>query len=343
MSSSLNDAAPIEKETPDSFASSVKRFAIFNSVIAGLLYVLSRFGTKGEGSLAQIRTVGMLAIGIQWLVFVHAGGLLFGNERTEKFYDLTGALTYISCTTLSLYKRQQSGGALSDRQTILALFVFVWCSRLGSFLFKRILKDGHDSRFTVIKKSLLRFLTAWTLQGLWVFITALPVFVLLSVKDSTPLGTLDYCGFGLWIFGFLFEVVADTQKTMFRSDAQNKDKFIHTGLWSISRHPNYFGEITLWTGVFISAIAGLLKLQTPADILYHIRNPQFLTLLFSPTFVYLLLNFVSGVPMLEKSSDEKFGKLSAYQKYVKDTPILVPIIGKAGKHGPKPKESKEKQ
>ena len=168
MSSSqshANDAAPIEKETPDSFASSVKRFAIFNSVIAGLLYVLSRFGTKGEGSLAQIRTVGMLAIGIQWLVFVHAGGLLFGNERTEKFYDLTGALTYISCTTLSLYKRQQSGGALSDRQTILALFVFVWCSRLGSFLFKRILKDGHDSRFTVIKKSLLRFLTAWTLQG----------------------------------------------------------------------------------------------------------------------------------------------------------------------------------
>ena len=126
--------------------------------------------------------------------------------------------------------------------------------------------------------------------------------MLLSVKDSTPLGTLDYCGFGLWIFGFLFEVVADTQKTMFRSDAQNKDKFIHTGLWSISRHPNYFGEIALWTGVFISAIAGLLKLQTPADILYHIRNPQFLTLLFSPTFVYLLLNFVSGVPMLEKVS-----------------------------------------
>ncbi len=310
------------------FSNSLKRFAIFNSVIAGLLYTLTRFSTSTAQSYAKIVKIAGVAIGIQWLVFLHAGGILFGNERTEKFYDLTGALTYITCTSLSVYL---NGDALSTRQKVLSAFVMIWCTRLGSFLFSRIVRDGHDVRFTAIKPSIMRFLTAWTLQGLWVFITALPVFVLNSIRDTTPIGSLDYVGWGIWLCGFLFEVMADQQKTAFRGVKENKEKFIEHGLWSISRHPNYFGEITLWIGVFISALSGILNIYSLKQLRLDTLNYQFWCLSFSPVFVYLLLNYISGVPMLEKSSEEKFGKIKAYQAYIENTPILVPFIGKRGK------------
>eukprot|EP00606_Chrysophyceae_sp_TOSAG23-5_P000692 GSChrysophyteH2.ASY1.ANO1.970.1 assembled CDS len=200
--------------------------------------------------------------------------------------------------------------------------VACWTLRLGSFLFTRICREGGvDSRFTEIKKSPLRFCTAFTLQGVWVFVTALPVFALNCaysssvVATSTTTNIYDYIGWTLWFVGFFCEVLADQQKSAFRAEARNKGKFIKLGLWSCSRHPNYFGEILLWTGVSIQII---------------LTSTRFWSLAFSPLFVYSLLNYVSGVPLLEKASDEKWSKNADYQKYKEATPVLVPFIGKCG-------------
>lgn len=142
---------------------------------------------------------------LQWVVFIHAGGF-FGNERTEKFYDLTGSLTFLSTLALSIYFIE---GKISTRQIVLSSFVAVWSIRLGWFLFARIHGSGGvDSRFTLIKQSRPRFLMAWTLQGMWVFITMIPVLILNRSLDSVPIGVFDYIGVPVWVVGFFFEVKA---------------------------------------------------------------------------------------------------------------------------------------
>ncbi|KAG5684441.1 hypothetical protein PVAND_013675 [Polypedilum vanderplanki] len=109
----------------------------------------------------------LYAIFVQWIAFLHASGIIFGNERTEKYFDLMGSITFISTLLLSIYL---SPRALSLRQIILSSFVTLWTLRLGSFLFYRIHNnDGTDSRFTEIKKNNNEFLMVWSLQGVWVF------------------------------------------------------------------------------------------------------------------------------------------------------------------------------
>jgi steroid 5-alpha reductase family enzyme len=114
---------------------------------------------------------------------------------------------------------------------------------------------------------------------------------------------------GLFIFGFVTEVIADKQKTAFRSIPENRDKFITTGLWAKSRHPNFFGEIILWTGIAVMSFSSLTGLQ-------------YLTLI-SPVFTYLLLVYVSGVRMLEARADKKWGDNEEYIKYKTETPVLM--------------------
>ncbi len=302
-------------------------FVIVQTLCHGVAHSLAYAVSSSEASYQTLRTLLLMSFGIQFLVFIHAGGL-FGNERTEKFYDLTGAITYLSVLFSSIHAH---GGwsSMSARQKILSACVTVWCVRLGSFLFSRIQREGSDSRFTVIKKNNFRFLTAWTLQGLWVFITAMPVFVLNTIPaDTTPLGNLDYTGISLWIIGFVFEVTADMQKTAFREISANKGKFITSGVWSLSRHPNYFGEITLWVGVFLSALNGLIVHGNDLlpSLLAHSKSSQLYCLIFSPVFVYLLLNFVSGVNLLEASSDAKWGSKKDYRDYKTKTPVLFPKL-----------------
>jgi steroid 5-alpha reductase family enzyme len=261
-------------------------------------------GEKGNFTLNYLSAY---TIGVQWIVFLHASGIIFGNERTEKYYDLVGSLTFLSTLGLSLYFAK----VYTPRQIILSIFVAIWSLRLGAYLFSRIHNNnGVDSRFTEIKKSHFRFLMTWTLQGVWVFLTLLPVTVVNQSSEHLPLGIYDYIGMPIWIIGFLFEVISDHQKSVFRSNPDNKDKFISEGLWSISRHPNYFGEIMLWTGIAISAFGA---------------NKRF-SVFISPIFVALLLIFVSGIPMLEEKADKRFGEDESYQKYKKSTPVLVPFI-----------------
>lgn len=241
-----------------------------------------------------------LAFIIQWIAFIPAY-----IRQTEKFYDLAGSITYLSVIWIAALL-----SPVVDARTWLLLgIVSIWAVRLGTFLFRRVRAAGEDRRFRNIKPSFARFLLAWTLQGLWVSFTTAAALAAITAMARLDLGIFALVGFLVWLVGFGIEVIADRQKSMFRADPANADKFINVGLWSWSRHPNYFGEILLWIGVAIIAIPVL-------------SGWQWLTLI-SPVFVTILLTQISGVPMLEARADEKWGGQSEYEDYKTRTSLLI--------------------
>ncbi len=252
------------------------------------------------GSIPVFALCGFLAFAINWLAYVPSA-----IAQTEHYYDLVGGLTYISVTIAAVLLSSN----LDLRAMIVAGMVLVWSIRLATFLFRRISKAGKDSRFDEIKTNALRFLMAWTIQGLWVLLTAAAAIAIITGGNRVPLGIVGYIGIAVWLAGFMIEVVADRQKSAFKADPANAGKFINTGLWSWSRHPNYFGEIVIWIGMAIIALPVL-------------QGWQYATLI-SPIFVIFLLTKVSGVPMLEKSADERWGGQDDYEDYKRRTPVLV--------------------
>ena len=243
---------------------------------------------------------------IQWIAYIPA--FIF---KTEKFYDLTGSLTYISAILLALYSTNTSQ-SFDLGGLIIGLAIIVWAIRLGSFLFMRIHKDKKDGRFDSIKTSFSQFFMTWTLQGMWVFICSSAALVAIANPTGVVINSVFMLGLALFILGFVVEVIADNQKTVFRSIPENKDLFINEGLWARSRHPNYFGEITLWTGITVRGISTFEGMNYLA--------------IFSPIFSYLLLVYVSGVRMLEYRGHKKWGHLEEYQNYKKNTPKLIPKL-----------------
>jgi steroid 5-alpha reductase family enzyme len=197
------------------------------------------------------------------------------------------------------------------RAWLLAVIVSIWTLRLGIFLFRRIQAAGEDERFREIKPSWPRFLLTWTVQGLWVSFTMAAALAAITSETRLGLGIFALVGFLTWVLGFGIEVIADQQKSKFRAEPHNAGKFINTGLWSWSRHPNYFGEIVLWIGVALIAVPVL-------------SGWQWLTMI-SPIFVVILLTRVSGLPMLEKRADEKWGGQPEYEDYKNKTSILIPL------------------
>ena len=242
----------------------------------------------------------LLAFGLQWLAFIPAY-----LRQTEKFYDLTGSLSYISVVFVAVLM----SGHTDSRSLLLAALIIIWALRLGSFLFLRILADGSDSRFDKIKPRPISFLATWSLQGLWVSMTAGCALAAITTDTVKPLTLLDLIGIVLWLLGFALEVIADRQKRRFRQ-LHGSGQFITTGLWSRSRHPNYLGEIMLWLGVALLAAPALQGWQWVTAI--------------SPLFVYLLLTRVSGMPLLERKSDQKWGNDPQYLAYEAKVPVLVP-------------------
>jgi len=243
---------------------------------------------------------GALAFAVNWLVFIPSA-----IAQTEHYYDLTGGITYLSVTTVAVLL----SGPLDLRATLVTAMVMAWALRLSTFLFMRISKAGKDSRFDQIKTQPARFLMAWTLQGLWVLLTAAAALAVITGGTREPLGIIGIVGIAVWAIGILVEIVADRQKSAFKADPANKGKFISTGLWAWSRHPNYFGEIVLWIGMAIVAVPVL-------------EGWQWVTLI-SPVFVAFLLIKVSGIPMLEESADERWGGQDDYEEYKQKTPVLI--------------------
>jgi steroid 5-alpha reductase family enzyme len=261
-------------------------------------------GSQGSTSVNGIPLFALcvaIAFLIQWIVFIPSY-----LKQTETYYDLTGSITYITVVLTAVLLSSPAG----TRALLLMAMIVVWAIRLGSFLFRRILAAGEDRRFRDLKTSFSSFLLTWTLQGLWVTFSLAAALAAITSDLEVNLGIYAVIGFFVWLFGFGIEVVADRQKSQFRAVPENADKFINVGLWSWSRHPNYFGEIVLWIGV---AIISLPILQ----------GWQWLTLI-SPVFIYVLLTQISGVPLLEARADEKWGGQADYEEYKARTSVLIP-------------------
>ncbi len=237
---------------------------------------------------------------IQWVCFVFAYIM-----KSERFFDLVGSLTYISVTTITVLLVPQ----INRRTVLLLVLIVVWATRLGTFLFTRIQKAGSDDRFDEIKNSFSRFLLTWTIQGLWVSLTAAAALAAITSTTQKDLGWFGLLGFVIWVFGYFIELLADVQKSQFKANSNNQGKFIQTGLWAWSRHPNYFGEILIWVGIAIIAFPAL-------------QGWARLTLI-SPLWVILQLTVISGIPMLEKKADRKWGGQEDYEQYKRKTPILL--------------------
>jgi len=275
--------------------------AILAAMLAGVVVAVA--GSQGGAEVGGLPLFALcvgVAFGIQWLAFVPA---YLG--QTERFYDLAGSVAYVSVVALAI----GLGPAPDLRSVLLFLVVVAWAVRLGTYLVRRIRRAGRDDRFDALKPSLPRFLAAWTIQGLWVSLTVGPALAAITTLRREPIGVVEAVGLGLWLLGFALEAVADLQKSRFRSDPANRGRFISTGLWAWSRHPNYFGEIVLWTGVALIAVPALAGWQ--------------LVTLVSPAFVAFLLTRVSGVPMLERKADDRWGGEPEYEAWKARTPVLL--------------------
>jgi len=288
--------------------------AIAIQTTVAVLVVVAVVWACGRDGVARWRVpvtilVAALAFLINWIAFVPAFAM-----RTERFYDLIGGLTYLSVTAFALL----AAGATDTRALILAGLIAIWATRLGLFLFRRVHADGGDGRFDEVKQSGSRFFFAWTLQAVWVVLTLAAALTAITAAHPTPVGAWFVVGVAVWVLGFAIEVVADRQKRAFRSNPDRKTEFICTGLWAWSRHPNYFGEIVLWIGIAIAAAPTFRGLEWIA--------------LVSPVFVIVLLTRGSGVPILEKRADARWGGQPEYERYKARTPVLIlwPWTGRRG-------------
>ncbi len=282
---------------------------VVTSVFIIIFLVVSAVGNNSVilNGYSAVLCCAVICIGIQWVAWIPAS-----IGKSERFYDLTGGLTYITLVGFSLWAGSRSE-PISSRELIVSLLVVIWSLRLSSFLYLRIHRTGKDGRFDKLKTSSIRFLVPWTIQGLWVFLTMIVVIVINTQADSAPaLGIWDGIGLSIWILGFSIEVIADNQKTVFNSEPNNEGKWIDCGLWSYSRHPNYLGEILLWTGIAFFGVSCFTGLEKIAWV--------------SPLFIYVLLTKISGTPILDRRALEKWGDDSEYQSYRERTPLLFPRI-----------------
>ena len=277
-----------------------------------------------------ILTVPLLTLLISFLVSVDNNeldffkkiiSLIFGLQLTgfipsfylksEKYYDLFGGVSFISSIFLMLFLKIRITNDLSTREIILASCVLLWTIRLSFFLFQRVKRVGKDVRFDNLKLSFSKFLLAWMTQGLWVFICLFPILVVFSSPTNNE---ITYFAFGslTYLIGLVIEIIADYQKTIHNKLNNKKRKFISSGLWSKSRHPNYFGEFLIWTGITI--------------ICFPVFSGFKYLALITPIFIYFLLNYISGVNLLEERATEKWGNNPEYVKYLKTTPRFFPKI-----------------
>lgn len=283
------------------------------AVVIGVALILA----LGQGYLAGRGSVSLggapvliwavtMAFVVNWLAALPAISM-----RSERFFDLVGSVSYLALLAFVLMAAPPQGIAA----WAVAGMVAIWALRLGLFLTLRIRADGHDRRFDQIKTSGLRFFSVWTLQAAWVAITVCPALFFISIS-SGEVGPAFWIGAVLWGLGFGTEVLADAQKRAFRRDPANHDRFIQSGLWALSRHPNYFGEVLLWVGISVMALP--------------LTSGTSLVILLSPVFVYVLLTRISGIPMLEDRAVKKWGDRAEYQSYLARTPRFFPWIGRTG-------------
>lgn len=242
-----------------------------------------------------------LALGINLLMFVPA--YFF---KTDKLTDISYGLSFIIVAMLLFWGSAQDLGHI-----LLLLMIALWSARISLYLFIRIRKMKRDKRFDGMRENFFSFLKFWILQGVTVWVVLLSATAYFSVSGST-LTTFSYVGLFVWAVGLLIETIADYQKYTFINNEENKGKWIESGLWKYSRHPNYFGEITHWFGIFLFVVPVLSGASVGVAFL-------------SPLYIAILIIFVSGIPKLEKGADKRWGDNPDYQTYKKQTSILIPL------------------
>jgi len=239
-----------------------------------------------------------VSLAIQVILFIPA--FIF---RTDKLTDFSYSLTFIVLTLFVLLTNNLSAGKI-----FLASMILIWALRLGIFLFIRITKIKRDKRFDGVRENFTKFAKFWILQGVAVWLILLPSIYFMT--QDVQLTKLSYLGILIWISGLIIEAISDSQKFSFSQNPKNKNNFISIGLWKYSRHPNYFGEMLCWIGIYLFTISSLSTIQALISII-------------SPLFIILILLFGTGVPKLEQSADSKFGKLKEYQEYKRRTSLVI--------------------
>lgn len=211
---------------------------------------------------------------------------------------------------------------------------------VGTYLFQRIMSDGgEDSRFKDIRSSPPKFFVAFFAQATWVSLCLMPVLAINSLPASTfaALGGFvsitDIIGILLYVGGLGFEVTADRQKDKWVKEKREKkhsEDFLTRGLWSKSRHPNYFGECTLWTGIATTAAGVMASNAGVAGMaLAGGLTAKAISLLMagvSPAFVAFLLFKISGIPLSENKYDKRYGHREDYKKWKRETPMFFPKL-----------------
>ncbi|KAH7679520.1 3-oxo-5-alpha-steroid 4-dehydrogenase (acceptor) protein [Dioscorea alata] len=244
----------------------------------------------------------LVTVGYQLVFFIITALLKF-----DKVTDFAGSTNFIILSILTLAIK----GTWHFRQIVLTVLVVIWGFRLGLFLLMRILQWGEDRRFDEMRNNLGKLAVFWIFQAVWVWTVSLPVTVVNASDRNPSVQARDIIGWIMWSIGITIEATADQQKLIFKNSPVNKGKWCNVGVWRYCRHPNYFGEILLWWGIFVAS--------TPV-----LRGAEWLVI-FGPVFLTLLLLFVSGVPLLEESADKRYGGIEEYRLYKNTTSPLVPL------------------
>lgn len=251
----------------------------------------------------------MNAILLSFLIALAVNAAFFAFaaiRKTDVVTDLSYSLSFaVLAIVLPLL------GAREPVQVAASLLVLIWAVRLGGYLLGRILRIKVDHRFDEMRGNPLRFARFWLLQAISVAVIMLPVSYLLGQDAAPGFGLWAIAGAVVWLLGLVIEAVADAQKSAFKGKSENRERFITTGLWRYSRHPNYFGEMLVWWGLFVFAVPFL--------------HGAAFAVVIGPVFITLLLLFVSGIPLLERSAEAKHGDDPAYREYKRRTSILVPL------------------
>lgn len=249
----------------------------------------------------------IVTVAMQFIFFIVACSCKF-----DKVTDFAGGTNFVVLAVLTFCL----ASTWNWRQIMVTAFIVVWGLRLSGYLLYRIIKIGEDKRFDDKRENCLKFAGFWVFQAVWVFTVSLPVIFVNAESSAVKLDPdnkwtpQDLLGAVFFVVGLLCETFADLQKFNFRNDPANKGKWCDTGLWKYSRHPNYFGEISIWWGVFIISSSILTYGQWTAVL--------------SPLFTMAILLFLSGIPLLEEKADERYRKNEMYLEYKKCTSPLVP-------------------
>lgn len=244
-----------------------------------------------------------LSFFIQCVFFAYAA-----IRKTDLVTDLSYSITFIVLAIFCFITSE-----FNILKMILLFTLITWAVRLGGYLFIRIRKIKRDKRFDGIRENFWKFARFWILQAVSVWIIMLGSINFLAKEDQNiETGLLVYIGLFVSILGIVIEALADYQQFKFRNNPSNRNHWTDIGLWKYSRHPNYFGEMLVWWGIFLFTFNS-------------IKGLEFLTIL-SPLYITILLLFVTGIPTTEGKNNKRYGGNKEYIRHKKNTGLIVPKI-----------------